>query len=691
MATPQEVIRAFMQSLDRTTLRKREALDQAVRASSNFSSWQNVIDSMVSDCASYGGEGDRFLQEKCGIILSNEDTGAITGADAGAGVVKTAESVVPEDAPLVYPTSGTSTFYGLTAVWPNKNSLTQSQQLIIAALNSWWIPNALQLIKESYGLSFEESDASVKTISVNFVTENSDTLAYVKTSGTWGAASKLSLNINMKYYSSLIEDDPNGRSANTSMYLDRTIAHEMTHAIVAATVYGTYSLPHYFEEGIAELTHGIDDERTYEIQRLASDASRLSRVLTDNVDAGTQSYAGGYMLLRYFAHQASSLRHEGTGSVGTGSTGTNTGSTGTGASSSGLPAGMSISGTTLVLDATFSTSLWLGGTDLFSGQRVYQNNTVVRIDATQTVGSVVLAGNAQNNVILAGSGNTSLWGGASGNDTLQGGAGRDMFWFGAGDGADHVVNFATGAEDVSDVLNFYSSGITSISRNNGLLTIRMTSNSTLSVNVGAAVDAAIQYSEDASHIQLARVGNTNGSNQITYEKIINYYQGGQSTDTLIVRGSETSSVWLDGRAGQTFDSIEYIDASSATGTEILAGNAASNFIVSGSGTASLWGGIGGNDTLQGGNGQDMFWYGKGQGNDVIRNGAANDIVNLYDVSLQDITSIDTSSSSSAVSLGFRDGGHLSVSMADGISPTFILGADNSAWRYNRGTRSWQAG
>ena len=62
MAIPQEVIRAFMQSLDRTTLRKREALDQAVRASSNFSSWQNVIDSMVSDCASYGGEGDRFLQ-----------------------------------------------------------------------------------------------------------------------------------------------------------------------------------------------------------------------------------------------------------------------------------------------------------------------------------------------------------------------------------------------------------------------------------------------------------------------------------------------------------------------------------------------------------------------------------------------------------------------------------------------------
>ena len=91
----QTVILNFMNALDNTTLSGTAALDQAVAAVSNFKSWSQLIETMASDCAA-AGSGDTFLQNACGIILDNNDTGAITGSDAGGTVTKTADSVIPE-------------------------------------------------------------------------------------------------------------------------------------------------------------------------------------------------------------------------------------------------------------------------------------------------------------------------------------------------------------------------------------------------------------------------------------------------------------------------------------------------------------------------------------------------------------------------------------------------------------------
>ena len=41
----------------------------------------------------------------------------------------------------------------------------------------------------------------------------------------------------MKYYNDLVEGDVNGKSTMTDAYLDRTIAHEMTHAVMAANTH----------------------------------------------------------------------------------------------------------------------------------------------------------------------------------------------------------------------------------------------------------------------------------------------------------------------------------------------------------------------------------------------------------------------------------------------------------------------
>ena len=46
----QDVIKQFMASLDKTTLEGTAALDEAIKACSNFNGIQDAIDHMVEDC-----------------------------------------------------------------------------------------------------------------------------------------------------------------------------------------------------------------------------------------------------------------------------------------------------------------------------------------------------------------------------------------------------------------------------------------------------------------------------------------------------------------------------------------------------------------------------------------------------------------------------------------------------------------
>lgn len=85
----QETIKKFIGNLTTTTTSGRTKLDEAIRASSSYSSTQDVIDNLVADAKYYKENGlsrDAFLKDKCGIDLNNDDTGAITGFDVGNGV-----------------------------------------------------------------------------------------------------------------------------------------------------------------------------------------------------------------------------------------------------------------------------------------------------------------------------------------------------------------------------------------------------------------------------------------------------------------------------------------------------------------------------------------------------------------------------------------------------------------------------
>ena len=406
MATSQlSVIKKFMSSLDTTTLSGTAALDAAVKYASNgyFSNIATAINKMIADCKSLGATN--FLLKKCGIILDNDDTGAITGSDAGGKTTKTADSVVPESGSLDTSFTGTSfTTNGLTFRLGKTTKLTSDETQIWQSLKTWWAKETLNLIKESYGYSFSDKDATVKEILIVFENKaNASYLAYSDYPKKVNGRYTLTLTINRAYFKNLKSTDVNGIS-NKKGYLDRTISHELTHSIMMAKVDNFKSLPLFIKEGLAELTHGIDDLRKDAIETLAKNPARLEKILSLTSNS-IYTYAGGYMLLRYLAKQAAASN-----------------STSTTTSTADNSKDVTVKGSVLTVSENYSdTTLDLSK----------YSSSVKKVDATALSNGIKITGNSSANTIAAGKGNDTIYGGA-GNDSLNGDAGNDKLYGGAG-------------------------------------------------------------------------------------------------------------------------------------------------------------------------------------------------------------------------------------------------------------------
>lgn len=314
-ADEQGVLVDFMSYLDNSTLSAQQALDGAINYATGglFTDEADLKANFLADMAS----GDLFGM--CGIDLDNEDTGSITGADAGGEKVKTAESVVPEDGNPFggAPAAGTtSVINGLTVHWPTSYAdadpvKQKAMEDICSALNSQWMKNCIDLVEESYEINFREPGTTKRDITVTFETDSSNgRLAAVDPNDP------MKLIINLHYYSQLDLSDVNGKAkAGTpgagQVYLDRTLAHEMTHALMAANLSNFGGLPLYIQEGAAELVHGIDDARRSIITALRDDNDRLKKAINGEHGSNKEDpYAGGYMILRYMAHQAAEAEPE---------------------------------------------------------------------------------------------------------------------------------------------------------------------------------------------------------------------------------------------------------------------------------------------------------------------------------------------------------------------------------------------
>ena len=124
--TQQEAIKIFMSVLnthgysvisssDETTNHtvSKQMLDEAIRTCSGYDGIEDAISKFISACTNATGDTvNAKLLEVCGIDLDNDDTGAITGYDAGGSAVKTSQSVVQEKANKY--TASTSTAQNIT-------------------------------------------------------------------------------------------------------------------------------------------------------------------------------------------------------------------------------------------------------------------------------------------------------------------------------------------------------------------------------------------------------------------------------------------------------------------------------------------------------------------------------------------------------------------------------------------------
>ncbi|MBR0059970.1 MAG: hypothetical protein IJP68_00675, partial [Selenomonadaceae bacterium] len=286
--SPQQVIKNLVKAWSESNLWGTDKLDESIKLCSHFNSIQDVIDHMLADYKA-AGDADIFLKKYCGIILDNEDTGAITGWNAGGLTYKTTKSVVPEvTKPLRLKDFTNASFVRNNVTFniaESLDSLTSDGKRVLNGLYSWWCEEALKLGVESYGVKFSE---------VNTIKFNLETTAYSAGATTWD--NKVSINIfsDKDYYDS---------SYYRGEGVDNVIAHEFTH--VAQNLF-MGDFPQFLQEGLADLTYGADKDRDWEILEVTLTEDTLKKYLdVENYDTGDGNYyAAGYIFYRYLAKQA---------------------------------------------------------------------------------------------------------------------------------------------------------------------------------------------------------------------------------------------------------------------------------------------------------------------------------------------------------------------------------------------------
>ncbi len=309
--TQQEVIKKFMKLLDKTTKKGEAALNAAIKSAtgSTFTTFKKIKAAMIKDAKNAKSNGEDFLKVYCGIDYDTEDTGAITGSDAGGSTTKTEESVVPESGSLKTYKKTSFTKKGLTVNLGDGKTysdLTATEKFIWNGLYTWWIEGALDLIEESYGTNFgfgKKSSATVKEMSVTFNEDEFPAATYSTYYLDTGKTAMLNLNINMNYWDTLKNN------------FGKTVAHEMTHAAMKANVLlepTYYSLPGFVREGLAELTIGVKNSRADLIKNLT--AADFESGLDVNNTGTNESfmYEGGFTFFRYLARQTGDLTIENT-------------------------------------------------------------------------------------------------------------------------------------------------------------------------------------------------------------------------------------------------------------------------------------------------------------------------------------------------------------------------------------------
>ena len=324
MSTSTDTMKNFFSVLKNyandTTIDGVTVLDNAIRATTRFAGLQDAINNFVADIAyateNYGAS--ESLKLNCGMVIGAEhdrtaDTGAVSGYNAGNGVIKDAQSIVPEDdvilselpAPVARASSvhsytgANGNIFSYTITYPydylevmdlanaHENELGSTDyssvpttyiqpadtygaysgvDMATATLNmlkgieNYWMDESFKLAYDSYGLDFNN-----KNINVMFAINNSFYSADTTPTGlpdleTFYPVDSIDLHINAGEIVDIDSSDINGKHAVLDVsHYDRIMAHEIVHAVMFGAGLFKKGMPEFFTEGIAELVAGLDD------------------------------------------------------------------------------------------------------------------------------------------------------------------------------------------------------------------------------------------------------------------------------------------------------------------------------------------------------------------------------------------------------------------------------------------------
>lgn len=668
--TPQEVIKKFMKTLDTSNYSGISALNQAVSVASGgyFSNLNVAVQQMVADCRNSNNATD-FLENYCGIDLSNYDTGAITGSDAGTSTTKNAENVVPESGYLdtSFNKASFTTNYGVSFNLLKTTNVTADEFYIWRALKTWWANESFKLIKDSYDYSFTDSDVAVKKINVKFEENySSGYLAYMSYT-TWNnVVTDLTLAINKRYYNNFSSTDVNGESPNGQSYLDRTVAHELTHAVMMAKLNSFGDLPQFVTEGTAELVHGIDDVRTNVISYLASNPVELQNSLVLTPGTGnSNSYAGGYMFFRYLAKQGSKY-YGGTGASGNAAIPNNeteTNSLKVTNNGKTLTVGKDFSGDMIDLTSSdkYSSVKTVDASSLAGGIMIIGNNIANSLVAGS--GHDTISGNKGNDTILGGNGDDVIFGnmgddkisgddgndtiyGGEGNDTLTGGKGSDIFIHTADN--DYITDYTVGEDSIKFTKEAHVVASSSISGNDVILTLANSESITVAGGKGQKITIVNYIGNSTTKVYGNSSLDTSSSNEIieltnssrsaeTLSSSYTHADASSRTKAIKITGNANANSIVGGSSkdtiyGSTGDDTLYGNAGNdklfgEDDNDYLDGGKGNDTLKGGSGNDTLWGGAG-TDKLYGGDGDDTFIYKPGDGKDTIFDYKSGDIIRI---------------------------------------------------------------
>ena len=502
----------------------------------------------------------------------------------------------------------------------------------------------------------------------------------------------------MHYYNNINTSDPNGSTSTSgATYLDRTLAHEFTHAVMGATIKYFSALPTFIKEGMAELTHGIDDERYSTILTLANSKKKLKAAVTVTTKKRSDDYyyAGGYIFLRWLAKyiseydptKGSSLNDTLNNSsdeveiyayagkdkiINSGNNVTITG--GAGADSitlngsaqtiqfgsgdgkdvvtgfeegdkikitSGSLTNWALSKKNVVLTFGKGNTINLkDAKDKWITIEDTEGNVTSRIYGNGTITMAgtsddeTVSGFAKADSISALAGNDTLIGG-TGADSLTGGDGADVFYYSKGDGADWITDYT--ADDTIVLNNVAVSKVA---------TVKKSSDLTFTVTKGSIrlVDGA------GKHVTFK---DTDGN-------VILSQQFGTDSITVTNDDAATINASIDG-------SIATIDGSARINSTVYLGNAKANYISSA-----------GDSTITTGKGKDTVDY--ISGNSIITDYAVGaDVIKFHNSISKVTTSSDgkdlifATSEDESLTLTKMAGKKITIIDKDGVQTSQIYG------------------